>query len=342
MDVTLTDEQVQWQDAVARLASANAVTNPSQVTHDDDGNAGWASAVELGIPALRAPSLSGVEAAGVESTIAVEQLARHLAPLPVVGQGVVAPQLLEAAGATELLTAVAEGTARIAPALRRDLTGFAAPGEPAIAFDSAGASHALLLDGPSLVAVPITDAPIEGLDLTRRLHPLAAAATPADLPLGTPIPEDRLARATAVALTAFSADLLGVMQGALDDAVQYAKDRRQFATPIGTFQAVQHLLADALVAVEGTRSCVWHAAWALDHLDADEAMLAARTAKAYAAAAGRKVVETSVQVFGGIAITWEQLSHVRLRRMHLDRACLGDEHLQYQAIAASRLAEAVA
>ena len=54
---------------------------------------------------------------------------------------------------------------------------------------------------------------------------------------------------------------------------------------------------------------------------------------------GLRAVEATVQVFGGIAITWEQLSHVRLRRVHLDRTCLGTEHSQYQRIAAARLAQ---
>jgi alkylation response protein AidB-like acyl-CoA dehydrogenase len=103
---------------------------------------------------------------------------------------------------------------------------------------------------------------------------------------------------------------------------------------------VQHLAADALVQVEGARSCVWHAAWAVDHCDPTAALLAARAAKAFASKAGRQVVETAVQLFGGIAITWEHLSHVRLRRALVDRQLLGDENVHYEQIAAIRLAHA--
>jgi alkylation response protein AidB-like acyl-CoA dehydrogenase len=99
------------------------------------------------------------------------------------------------------------------------------------------------------------------------------------------------------------------------------------------------MLADALVRVEGARSCLWHAAWAIDHLRSDEARLAAMTAKAYASDAGRDVVETAVQVFGGIAITWEHVAHLRVRRMLLDRQLFGDESVHYEAIAAMRLAD---
>jgi alkylation response protein AidB-like acyl-CoA dehydrogenase len=61
------------------------------------------------------------------------------------------------------------------------------------------------------------------------------------------------------------------------------------------------------------------------------------TAKAYAAAAGRDVVETAVQVFGGIAITWEHVSHLRVRRTLLNRRLFGDEATLYEAVAQMRL-----
>lgn len=339
MDVALTAEQEQWDEAVARLAAAHAVTNPSAIRDDADGR-GWDAVLELGVPALRSPEQSGVDAAGVESALAVEHTARQLCTLPVIGQAVLAPELLHAAGAEDLLGAVVAGERRFAPAVTDDLQAVGRVGRPALAFDAAGATHALLLDGDRLVAVELTADPLDGLDLTRQLRPIDTLASAE--PVGGPIDAGRLDRALAVALTALSADLVGVMDGAVRDAVVYAKDRKQFGVPIGTFQAVQHLLADAAVLVEGARSCVWHAAWAGDHLDPAAALLAARTAKAYCSEMGLRAVEASVQVFGGIAITWEHLSHLRLRRVHLDRECLGAEHAQHLSIAAARLGQAVA
>jgi alkylation response protein AidB-like acyl-CoA dehydrogenase len=128
------------------------------------------------------------------------------------------------------------------------------------------------------------------------------------------------------------------MQGALDDVVAYVAERKQFGVAVGTFQAVQHLAADALVQLEGARSCCWYAAWAVDHLDADSAQLAAHVANAYASRAGLEVVEATVQMFGGIAITWEQTSHLRLRRALFDRRVGGDEAVQHAEVAALRLA----
>jgi hypothetical protein len=341
MDVSLTDEQLQWQGAVARLAAAHAVAGPTDLV-GGEGERRWSEVVALGVPALRSALHSGVEAALVESALAVEQVARRLSTLPIVGQGVVAPELLAAAGADELLGAVVAGEVRVAPAFGQDLADFGRRGDPVIAVDAAGATHALLLAGPeaapSLVAVEVADDPIGGLDLTRQLHRIATDARAIGLACGGPISPERLTQARAVTLTAFAADLLGVMAAAVEDAVAYAEVREQFGAPIGSFQAMQHLLADAAVAVEGARSCVWYAAWAADHLDAEAGLLAARTAKAYCSAAGPRVVEASVQVFGGMAITWEHPSHLRLRRVHLDRQCLGAEDVHHIAIATSRLA----
>jgi alkylation response protein AidB-like acyl-CoA dehydrogenase len=122
------------------------------------------------------------------------------------------------------------------------------------------------------------------------------------------------AQYVALGLALTSADLVGVMRGAIDLAVDYATVRQQYGATIGSFQAVQHLLADAHVAMEGSRSVALHAAWSVDALAPDDAVVAASIAKAYCARAARQVCETSIQVHGGIGNTWECLAHVFLRR----------------------------
>ena len=74
------------------------------------------------------------------------------------------------------------------------------------------------------------------------------------------------------------------------------------------------MLADALVATEGSRSIALHAAWAVDALAPRDALSAASAAKAYCARAARTVCETAIQVHGGIGNTWECVAHVYLRR----------------------------
>ena len=113
------------------------------------------------------------------------------------------------------------------------------------------------------------------------------------------------------------------MGGAVRLAVDYARERRQYGAPIGSFQAVQHLLADAHVTTEGSHSVALHAAWAVDALPPGEALAAASLAKAYCARAARSVCETAIQVHGGIGNTWECLAHVFLRRALLSTDLFG-------------------
>ena len=97
-------------------------------------------------------------------------------------------------------------------------------------------------------------------------------------------------------------------------AVEYAKVRRQFDQPIGSFQAVQHLCVDMYEAVELARSGVIHALWAADAAEPAERHRAALRAKAFA---GRlaSVGDTAIQVFGGIGFTWEHDAHLYLKRL---------------------------
>jgi alkylation response protein AidB-like acyl-CoA dehydrogenase len=338
MDVTLTDDQQLLRSTAAALADDLATATADAL----EGAVGdvWTPVVELGLPALRSPALSGAEASGVEVALVIEEFGRTLSAAPTVGQAVIVPDLLAAGGADAVAERVAAGEVRLAPAFRADLAALASVGDDAVAFDARGSTHAVRLDADRrLVAVPLTADPLEPLDLTRTIVPVEPGAAGDDIgDLGGSIDDARWSRVQAMLLTAFAADLVGVMQGALDDAIGYVAERKQFGVAVGTFQAVQHLAADALVQLEGARSCCWYAAWAVDRLPPDEALLAAHVAKGYASRAGLAVVETTVQMLGGIAITWEQASHLRLRRALLDRQVAGDEVVQYAEVARVRLA----
>jgi alkylation response protein AidB-like acyl-CoA dehydrogenase len=96
------------------------------------------------------------------------------------------------------------------------------------------------------------------------------------------------------------------------------------------------MLADAHVAMEGSRSIALHAAWAVDALPAGDALAAASAAKAYCARAARSVGETSIQVHGGIGNTWECLAHVFLRRALFSIEVLGGIGDSLQRVLASR------
>ncbi len=345
MHIGLTAEQEMLRETTARLATSIATQTADDVASSDRLDGQWKRIVDLGLPALRAPESCGLDASGVEIAVALEELGRTLTAVPVLGQAVLATELLHAAGAEKEVELVAEGSLRMAPMLAGDLADFADSIDAAgIAVDAAGATSVLVAvrDGETrrLASAALSPTVSEaGLDLARCVRTVNAGELDTSTALGDPISADRWRAVQAMALTAVAADLVGVMAGALDDAVRYAGERVQFGVKIGTFQAVQHLLADSLVRLEGARSCLWHAAWAVDHLPADQALLAARTAKAYASASGRDVVETAMQVLGGISITWEHAAHLRLRRTLLNRRLFGDESTQYAAIADMRLTD---
>jgi hypothetical protein len=194
-----------------------------------------------------------------------------------------------------------------------------------VAIDAAAATSALVLvagpDGYAVAAVPVAGV-VAGADLTRPVARLTPTPTPVT-------GQSRLLDGSGVAawrslgLAVACADLVGTMRGALALACDYARARRQYGAAVGSFQAVQHLLADAFVALEGSRSIALHAAWSVDALPSADALAAASAAKAYCARAARAVCETAIQVHGGIGHTWDCLAHVFLRRALLSTEVLG-------------------
>ena len=141
------------------------------------------------------------------------------------------------------------------------------------------------------------------------------------------------------AATLASAEMLGAADRVLSMTVEYAKDRVQFGKPIGSFQAVKHMLADALVDVEGMRSTAYYAAWCAAAGDQDGS-LAASMAKAWCSDASRRVMATGLQVHGGIGFTWEHDMHLYVKRAQLDQVSYGDAafHRDRIAVHAARAA----
>jgi alkylation response protein AidB-like acyl-CoA dehydrogenase len=142
----------------------------------------------------------------------------------------------------------------------------------------------------------------------------------------------------ALGLSALAAEMTGAAEAALRGVVEYSKTREAFGVPIGTFQGLQHMAADAFVACEGLRNTNNYASWAVDEEDPAEALLAARAVKAYAARQFLGVAETVMQMYGGIGQTWEHIAHFYARRILLNQFLLGDAHVQLAAIADRRLA----
>ena len=170
--------------------------------------------------------------------------------------------------------------------------------------------------------------PVESLDPTRRLFRVTGGDRES---LGGDVERARL-RTTVMN----AADSLGVAQRAMELAVAYAKERKQFGRAIGTYQAVSHACAQMLLEVEGARSAVYWAAWALDH-EPETAPLATACAKAYAGDAGRRVPRSALQVHGGIGFTWEHDLHFFLKRGEANAHLYGSAASHRETIAALNL-----
>jgi alkylation response protein AidB-like acyl-CoA dehydrogenase len=139
-----------------------------------------------------------------------------------------------------------------------------------------------------------------------------------------------LERATGRGILALCAEALGAMEAAKAATLDYLRTRKQFGVPIGSFQALQHRMADLLLEIEQARSAVINAAAALDSEDRIVRERALSAAKMSIGQIGTKVAEECIQLHGGIGMTWElPLAHYAKRLVMIDHQ-LGDEdhHLE--------------
>ena len=143
---------------------------------------------------------------------------------------------------------------------------------------------------------------------------------------------ETIERIAAVGGVLASAEAVGAAASILELAREYAVQRRQFGHPIGSFQAVRHILADMLVQLESSWSSILYAAASLDEQTA-EATRTATIATAYAARATQEVAHGALQVFGGIAFTAEHPAHRYLRRIVVRGGSFGSAREHERALA---------
>ncbi len=327
MDTRLSPEQITLRDSAASLVDNLGPKSVQQL--DDPERIGklQAAVAGAGWHELRTPADGWAPlASAVEAAIVAEELAFGLADVAFVGPTLAA----EFRRLAQAPTAASSETVALAADLSRIacVDAGTAPAD-AVAVDAGGSNTVLLCESVSggyhLVAAQLARDTNCGVDLTRTTAPLLM-----EEPLilvsdqRRIVTEEDLVRWRALGLSLSCADLIGTMVGAIRLACDYARSRRQYGVAIGSFQAIQHLLADAFVSMEGSRSVALHAAWAADALPADEALAAAAVAKAYCARAARTACEIAIQVHGGMGNTWDCLAHVYLRRALHSSNILGD------------------
>jgi alkylation response protein AidB-like acyl-CoA dehydrogenase len=344
-------------DRQASAARVRAVIGPADGAPSAEGldRELWAVMAEQGWLAVEAPESEGGLGLGmVEVSVLAEQLGRHVAPVPFVGSSL-AQHALRAASTDERVSAGAREAVAGWPA--RLATGEAIgcvawlPGSYRAADASNGSCRLTADPEPTafasvadLAVVATRDAvfavgldpgerpPVEpSMDRTRPLGWLELERARAFRIGGADAAAGLLDRAA----TAAAADLLGSASRVLEMSVAYAKDRHQFGKPIGSFQAVKHRLADALVDVEAMRSAVYYAAWSIaaDPGASSATSLAASSGKAWCSDAAGRVMATGLQVHGGIGFTWEHDLHLFVKRSRLDQTSWGDATYHRERVA---------
>jgi alkylation response protein AidB-like acyl-CoA dehydrogenase len=179
---------------------------------------------------------------------------------------------------------------------------------------------AVVLPGPRvLLTGPLPARPLATLDSSRRVFEVDV---PADHSGAVAVEATAVEAAVERAAVALAAELVGTARWLLDATLGHARDRVQFGQPIGSFQAVQHRLADMALDLERARAAVYYAAMAVDAADPDRHR-AAHVAKAAAGQAARRCARDGIQLHGGIGYTWEHDLHLYLRRAYTSEALLG-------------------
>ena len=360
-DMTYTEQETELRAAVRSVleekAEAAAVLARTETPDTYDTGLWRTLAADIGVAGLLIPeALGGAGASFREAAVVAEEVGRSLAPVPFLGSAVLATVALLAADDAELLPKLAAGTTTAAVAVPFD----SMPGvpqaptvriKPMVASDPdhpyrlsgsvRGVADALPADlfivpadgvpfglyAVAAGAAGLTVTPVVSLDMTRQLADLTLDGVPARRIAGGRDAEAAQAAALRAGAGMLAAEQVGLAQRALDITLAYAKQRYQFARPVGSFQALKHRFADWWVAVTQARAASRYAAACLASDDADVAVAVA-LAKSVCSEAAVLAGQEMIQLHGGIGFTWEHPAHLYLKRAKSSALALGtaDRH----------------
>ncbi len=327
MHFARTEEQDELASTIKALLakrSSSEAVRAAVLTEDRFDTDLWQALCEqIGVAALPVPEkFDGVGVSLVETAVVLEELGENLTPAPLLATTVATVALL--------LFGTDEARSELLPRLAAGEIGTVALTDAAddLVLDAPAATLVLAVDGSDLVLVTSPAAvPVDSMDQTLRFGRLGSRAGTV---VGT-VTDARLLPAISAALA--TALQVGTMQRALDMTVGYSKERVQFGRQIGSFQALKHRMADMLVQVEASRSASWGATAAAAAYvaepgaeTADRLLRLAAVAGSYCSDAFDHVAAETVQLHGGIAITWEHDAHLVFKRAHALSHLHGSAH----------------
>jgi alkylation response protein AidB-like acyl-CoA dehydrogenase len=350
VDFGFSEEQDALRATVRRFLAEQAPIQPyvRDMLDDERGatEAVWKGLAQLGLTGLLVPTRHGGAGMGmVDMGVVLEELGRAVHPGPFLSSAVAATTALTATGeGADLLPSLADGSLIATVAfLEADGRDWRRVGTSSDAGDALTGTKTFVADAPVADVVLVTattddgiglfavDAGARGLDVrpeasvdgTRKQATVVLDGTPGRR-IGSGDATDAVAEVVDRVLVGLVVDGVGAAQGALDLAVAYAKERVQFDKPIGSFQAVQHLCADMLRALELGRAGAYYAMWACDAADKAERHRAAVMAKAFAGDGFASLGASAIQVFGGVGFTWEHDVHLFYKRLLTLQQAYGD------------------
>lgn len=364
MNFTHTEDRRMLADSLNRFVSEQyGIEHRNQLAYGAEGHSPelYAQFAELGaIGALFSEDVGGFGGSGFDISVVFESLGRGLVAEPLLGALVVGQALIAAGAASQKqkLEDIVAGSAMAALAhdepgshyelnnvtltAAKTATGWVLNGAKSVVafgekadlllvsartaggqFDVAGVSL-FLVDGSTAGITKRSYSRMEGgraAELTFDNVQLSADALLGAEGQGYAV----LEYVQGFALLALTAEALGAMDVAKQNTLEYLQTRKQFGVAIGTFQALQHRMADLLLEVEQVRSTVVNAADALDNAQGAQREKMLSAAKYTVGYVGAQVAEECIQMHGGIGMTWElPLAHYAKRLVMIDHQ-FGDE-----------------
>jgi alkylation response protein AidB-like acyl-CoA dehydrogenase len=353
MDLDLSEEQQMLVDMTRGMLEEHCSIDVVRQMEDDPRgypDALWKQMGELGLLGILIPeSHGGGGQSLLEAALIYEELGRALAPVPHFVSAVMSAGLLLEAGSDDQkdawLEKIASGDAVLTPAWLEPDRGY---GPVGVQLEAKSEGDEFLLTGTKrhvyfasaadrLVVLARSDAGVElflvdptarGVSLTQQLSQASDAQYRVDFD-GVRIPaSDRIGAAGSGwthfekvmhdGIVLLAAQAIGGAERALEETVQYSKERVQFDKPLGAFQALAHYMADASTRIDGGRVLVHEAAWNRAH--GRSITRFAPMAKLFACETYREVTRVCAQIWGGVAFTREydiQLFFRRAKQLQL-------------------------
>jgi alkylation response protein AidB-like acyl-CoA dehydrogenase len=333
MNFTFSEDQLLFQESVRDFLLKEVTSDRVRAGWETESGRDeqlWQQLSELGLTGMTVPeAFGGLGMDELDFVLLAQECGYVALPEPLVHTALVAVPTLTAIGgdlAARWLPKIAAGEAKVVVGLEQNL----------VTEDAHVADLVLLQKGSEMLALTPQQMQLsrnESVDPSRRLYSIEAKG--GDVVASGERAQQLIATALDRGALGCAAQALGLTQRMMDLSVAYTSDRQQFGKPIGSFQAVKHLMANIAVRLEYARAPVHRAAYAIAR-GQKSAPTNVSHAKLMACEAGNLAAKNCVQVHGAMGYTWEVDLHIFMKKAWALTNTWGDA-----AYHKARIAEAI-